>query len=140
MSAAIPYNDLHSAFNFVSAGAPYERNAYIAKDTGEVFHAAQIYDAYRRIPHDVDDDERYWSVPHRQDLDLGGRLELKFVAEHMPAQLAVAEEFFQRRGAHAKFHELVEKEGKQALWRQYEQHATELALRKWANEEGLALA
>lgn len=140
MSAAIPYDDLQSAFNFVSAAAPYERNAYIAKDTGEVFHAAQIYDAYKRVPPDVDDGERYWSVPHRQDLDLGGRLELKFVAEHMPARLAVAEEFFHRRGAHAKFHELVEKEGKQALWRQYEHDATELALRRWATDEGLALA
>jgi len=140
MSAAIPYDDLQSAFNFVSAGAPYERNAYIAKDTGEVFHAAQIYDAYKRIPPDVDDGERYWSVPHSQDLDLGFHLELKFVAEHMPAQLAVAEEFFHRRGAHAKFQDLVEKEGKHALWRQYEHDATELALRKWATDEGLALA
>lgn len=140
MPTAIPFDDLQSAFNFVSAGAPYERNAYIAKATGEVFHAAQIYDAYKRIPPDVDDDERYWSVPHRQDLDLGGHLELKFVQEHMPAQFAIAQEFFQRRGAHTKFHDLVAKEGKEALWRQYEHDATEKALRQWACQEGLALA
>ena len=140
MSAAIPYDDLQSAFNFVSAGKPYERNAYIAKATGEVFHAAQIYDAYKRIPADVDDGERYWSVPHRQDLDLGSHLELKFIEEHIPAQFAAAEDFFHRRGAHAKFHDLVAKEGKQALWRQYEHAATEQALRKWASDEGLALA
>jgi hypothetical protein len=140
MPTAIAFNDLQSAFNFVSAGAPYERNAYIAKATGEVFHAAQAYDAYKRIPPDVDDAERYWSVPHRQDLDLGGHLELKFIEEHIPARFAEAEAFFHRRGAHAKFHELVAREGKQALWRQYEHDATERALRQWASQEGLALS
>jgi hypothetical protein len=65
---------------------------------------------------------------------------LKFVEEHIPAQFAAAEAFFHRRGAHAKFHELVAKEGKEALWRQYEHDATERALRHWASREGLALS
>jgi len=139
-TATIAYDDLQSAFNFVSSGAPYERNAYIAKATGEVFQASPGYDALKRLPHDVDDGERYWSVPHRQDLSLGSPLELKFVAEHIPAQFANAEDFFHRRGAHAKFHDLVEKAGKQAQWRQYQHDATEVALRKWADDEGLGLS
>jgi hypothetical protein len=140
MPTVIPFDELRSAFDFVSAGAPYERNAYIAKATGEVFQAAPGYDAYKRIPPDVDDSERYWSVPHRQDLGLAGHLELKFVQEQIPAQFAVAEDFFHRRGAHAKFHDLVAKAGMQAQWRRYEHDATEQALRKWAHDEGLALS
>ncbi len=140
MATAIPFGKLQTAFDFVSGGAPYERNAYIAKATGEVFQASPGYDAYKRIPPDVDDGERYWSVPHRQDLDLAGHLELQFVRDHMPAHAAAAEDFFHRRGAHAKFHELVTREGKQAQWRQYEHEATERALRRWADAEGLGLA
>jgi hypothetical protein len=139
-NTTITYDALQAAFNFVSAGAPYERNAYIAKATGEVFQASSGYDALKRLPPDVDDGERYWSVPHKQDLKLGGHLELKFVQEHIPAQFAAAEDFFHRRGAHARFHELVEKEGKQAQWRQYEHDATETALRQWAKDEGLSLS
>ena len=135
----ISYDELHSAFDFVSAGAPYERNAYIAKATGEVIQAATGYDAYKQIPSDVDDGERYWSVPHKQDLHLGSQLELKFVEEHIPDQFAAAEDFFHRRGAHAKFHDLVARAGKEALWRQYEQQATEQALRQWAAGEGIRL-
>lgn len=137
---SIPFRDLQTAFMYVSGGPPFERNAYIAKDTGQVYQAGQGYDAFKRVPVDVDDNERYWSVPHRQDLDLGGKLELKFVEDYIPEKFAVAEEFFHRRGAHAKFHDLVEQQGMDAHWRQYEHEATVKALRLWAQVEGLSLA
>ncbi|MCP3713771.1 hypothetical protein M3I54_44445, partial [Paraburkholderia sp. CNPSo 3274] len=91
------------------------------------------------IPDDLETSDRYLAIPHRNELDLGSRLALRFVAQTLPACYDQVEGFFRRRGAYARFKELLEREGVLERWYSFETDAVESALRQWSAENGLEL-
>jgi hypothetical protein len=133
----VKYDDLSAAFDFVSFGAPFEHQAFVSRDTGAVYWISEaIPIEEEELPNDLDTSNRYIAVPHKNDLDLGNHLALRFAEEQLPHRFATIEGFFRRRGAYARFKELLSSEGCLDKWYAYEAEATDRALRDWctANE------
>ncbi|MCG5076907.1 hypothetical protein [Paraburkholderia tagetis] len=137
---AVKHDDLSLAFDFVSYAAPTEHNAYVSLDTGKIWWTSDSGDAFdEEIPDDLETSDRYLAIPHKNELDLGRRLALRFVAQELPACYDQAEGFFRRQGAYAHFKDLLEREGVLERWYSFEADAVDSALRQWCAENGLEL-
>lgn len=83
---AVRLDDLSLAFDFVSYAARMEHNAYISLDTGKIWWTSDSNDAFdEEIPDDLESSDRYLAIPHKNELDLGRRLALRFLAQELPA-------------------------------------------------------
>jgi hypothetical protein len=103
----VKYDDLSAAFDFVSFGAPFEHRAFVSRDTGAVYWISETNPIEEEeLPDDLDTSDRYIAVPHKNDLDLGNHLALRFAEEQFPHRFATIEAFFRHRGAYARFKEL----------------------------------
>jgi hypothetical protein len=51
------------------------------------------------LPEDIEDGSVYVAVPHKNDLDLGKNLVLKFTDGKLPESYATVAAFFRQRGA-----------------------------------------
>ena len=136
---AVKYDDLAMAFEFVSFAPQTENNAYICVDTGAIYWTSEVNPIDEEVPDDLDTSDRYIAVPHKNDLDLGRRLALRFVAQELPDQHERVEGFFRHKGAYARFKDLLE--AKQCLekWYNFEAASTEGALRDWCAENGIQI-
>jgi len=137
---SVSLDDLESALQWVSATGPLENAAYISRTTGQIFYASSTYDTEDEVPEDVGNASLYWSVPHKNDLDLGRTLAYRYVEERLPREYRAVQEIFHRRGAYARYKELLQRSGHLESWYEYERSATESALLAWVEECGLRIA
>jgi hypothetical protein len=138
-SAPVSLDDLLAAFEWVNACAPTENSAFVSRKTGATHWASDVADVEDELPEDIDDASIYVEVPHKNDLDLGRNLALKFVDEKLPEAGATAAAFFRQRGAYSRFKRLLESKDMLQAWYDYEAQAVERGLRKWAAEVGLQI-
>ena len=133
--------ELRNTFDFVSAGAPLEHSAYICADTGKIYWTSDTVDLEEDdVPADIYDSDRYIGVPHKNDLGLGRRLALAFAEKECPADYETVARFFQRRGAYSRFKDLLQTRGLLEGWHDFENQATDAALRAWCVENGIEIA
>ena len=137
---SVKLDDLSLAFEFVGAGAPCENKAYVSLDTGEIFWTSELNPMDEDLPDDLETSDRYLSVPHKTDLDLGKRLALRFVASELPGCYDQVAGFFRHAGAYARFKALLDSKGALDRWYAYEAESIEQALRAWCAENGLELS
>jgi hypothetical protein len=133
----VKYEDLSAAFDFVSLAAPMEHQAYISIDTGTIYWISDANPLDEEIPEDLETSDRYIAVPHKNDLDLGSDLALRFAADLRPGLHHRVEQFFRSRGAYARFKELLASEGCLDKWYAFEAESTERALRNWCTENNI---
>jgi len=107
----VKYEDLSVAFDFVSFAAPMEHQAYISIDTGTIYWISELNPLEEEIPEDLETSDRYIAIPHKNDLDLGSDLALRFAAAELPDRYNMVAQFFRHRGAYARFKELLASEG-----------------------------
>jgi nicotinamidase-related amidase len=142
--AAASFDDLISAFEWVSADPGAENAAYVCRTTGRVFWVFPDADDTDELPDDLDDGTRYLAVPHKHDLDLdldlGNALALRFVDEFVPQRYAAAANFFRRPGAYRNLKAMLEREGRLEAWYAFQAAAVEKALHDWAAENHLPMA
>lgn len=100
---AVKFDELLGAFEFVSAGQPMEHEAYLCIGTGVIHYHSELVDLEDPLPDDIDDPEMYIAIPHKNDLELGKRLALRFADEFLPDAVDDAYDIFRRRGAYARF-------------------------------------
>ena len=136
---AIPYDEISSAFEFVSSAAPAEHNAYISLDTGQIHWVSELASMDEEVPEDLDTSDRYICVPHKNDLDLGRNLALRFAAQEMSDSYERVRSIFQRKGAYARFKDLLETKGLLESWYRFEAEAHDKALREWCAENGIQI-
>lgn len=134
---SVNFDDLESALHWVSAAAPSENAAYVSRETSRIFYSSIRYDTDDDLPEDVDDATLYCAVPHKNDLDLGRDLAYRYVEEKLPQEYRTVREYFHRRGAYARYKDLLERSGHLEAWYEYERSATESALLAWAEACGL---
>ncbi|RQU49423.1 hypothetical protein [Burkholderia cenocepacia] len=135
---AVKYDDLSVAFDFVSYGAPMEHHAYVSLETGQVYWASDFSDAFNEnLPEDLETSNHYLAIPHKNELDLGRSLALRFAIEQLPTRYNQVEGFFRRQGAYARFKDLLEREGVLERWYAFEVDSVEKALRQWCADNGL---
>ncbi len=90
-------------------------------------------------PDDVEDPEKYLSVPTRHELDIGNRLVFDFVAQNLPERYDQVRVIFRRKGAYGRFKELLARRGLLESWYAYSEERTLVALKDWCDSEGLAI-
>src|SRR5574337_183340 len=136
----LTFDDLESAFYWVSGAVPFENSAYISRASGQVFCISEAIEEDEEIPDDIDDGTLYIAVPHNNDLDLGRSLVFEFVEEYLPKEIHKVRSFFSKRGAYSRFKDLLEYKKLLQQWYEFERGATESALRRWAKENGFELS
>jgi hypothetical protein len=128
----IKYDELSAAFDFVSFAAPFEHRAFVCLDTGAIHWISETGSLDEEdLPDDLETSDRYIAVPHKNDLDLGNRLALRFAEEQLPHRYASVESCFRHRGAYARFKDLLAAERCLDKWYAFETECTERALRDW---------
>jgi hypothetical protein len=137
---AVAYDEIESAFQFVSAAAPMENSAYISLDTGQIHWISELASVDEEIPDDLEISDRYAAVPHKYDLGLGKSLALDFTAEKMPDFYGPVAAIFRRRGAYSSFKRILETRDLLETWYEFEALATERALKAWCAAKGIELA
>ena len=136
---AIPFDDLESALHWVSASVQFDNAAYISKATGRIFYSSTMNDVDDELPEDYEDVTLYWSVPHKNELDLGRTLAYQFIDERLPEQFNTVQEIFHRRGAYGRFKDLLLRKGQLDAWFEFETAATQAALLAWAETQGMSV-
>jgi hypothetical protein len=130
------FQDIENAFMFVSTAPQFENSAILSKETGEIYYVSGIGDS-DELPDDVEDADKYIEIPHKNDLDLGKALVLEFVSEYLPGDFQEVTRIFNRKGAYARFKQLLESKGMLDQWYAYEESKQEAALREWCTENGI---
>jgi hypothetical protein len=139
-TVVVDRDDLESAFEFVSSGAPSEHSASISVATGKIHWHSMSIDMEEEDEQDEDDDaDGYISVPHKNDLDLGRRLVQRFVRQEMPRDYDTVDDIFRRRGAYGRFKDLLQTRRMLERWYEFEERAKQDALRAWCEENGIQL-
>jgi hypothetical protein len=128
----VKYEDLSAAFDFVSFAAPFEHRAFVSLDTGAVHWISETSPIDDEdLPDDLETSNRYLAIPHKNDLDLGNNLALRFAEDQLPHRYADVTACFRHRGAYARFKELLAAERCLDKWYAFEAECTERALREW---------
>jgi len=137
-TVSVDAEELHAAFEFVSFGTPLEHHAYICLDTGRIYWESESAGLNEDdLPDDLGTSDRYIAVPHKNDLGLGRRLALTFADREMPDSCDIVAGFFRRRGAYARFKDLLATRGLLQQWYETENQAAEEALLGWCEENGV---
>lgn len=136
----VPFDDLESAFYWVSGAAPFECSAYISKVSGEVFFGSNSRELDEDLPEDYEGASLYWTVPHKNDLNLGRSLAFDFAEECIPDHFKNVQRIFNQRGAYREFKFLLDQLGLLQEWYDYERKSIEAGLLAWAKRAGMNVA
>lgn len=140
MAMAVNFSELLDAFDFVNSGGAGENEAYLCKETGKIYCHSEWVDDVEELPDDVEDSERYIAIPDKRELDLGKPLVLAFARQHLPDDYDKVREIFSRAGAYARFKDLLEHRGAIDRWYDFEQKATEEALKTWCADNDIKVS
>jgi hypothetical protein len=137
--AVVKFSDVLSGFEFANFGSLFEISAYISLDRGTVHYAPGDSGLDEELPKDLETSDRYLAIPHKNELDLGRALALAFIEEALPDDYDTVADYFRRRGAYARFKGLLEDRDMLSRWYEFENKATEAALRRWCKENDIQL-
>jgi hypothetical protein len=134
----VRFSDLLDTFEFVSASDFDENQAFLYKQTGEIFCKSEAADV-DELPDDVEDGTKYVAIPNKRDLDLGRPVVLDFASEFLPNDFEEVRYIFSKKGAYAKFKALLALRDALDRWYAFEEQATERALREWCDLNSIEL-
>lgn len=132
------YSDVEEAFMFVSMSLPDEHEAFLNQETGEIYFVSMIGDS-DELPEDLEESEKYISIPDKNDLNLGRDLVFDYVSIHLPDEFERVRGFFSKSGAYARYKDLLQSKEQLENWYEFESKAIEVALREWCRENGVVL-
>ncbi|MCQ4189044.1 hypothetical protein [Methylocystis suflitae] len=127
----VSFRDIQDAFEFVSAGGGDEHEAFLCKQTSKIYYHSELYDDLDQLPDDIGDSDKFLQIPDKRELDLGKPLALDFAREFLADDFDGVRRFFRKKGAYARFKELLERRGALDRWYAFEEKAVERALRTW---------
>jgi Uncharacterised protein family (UPF0158) len=127
------FREILDAYQFVSASSTDEHQAYLCKESGKIFLHTEVLgdEEENRLPEDIDEEGKYLQIPDKRELGLGKPLALDFAREVLPSDFNKVREIFSKRGAYARFRDLLEYRNALDRWCEFEAKAQEKALREW---------
>lgn len=134
----LTFSTVEDAFIYVNMQAPFINSAFLNTETGESYFASAMFGG-DEVPDDLDENDCYVALPHKNDLDLGVRLVEAFVSEYKPEEFDEVLYLFRRRGAYGRYKAWLESEGLLAEWHEFEEQSTQQALRQWCEENSIVL-
>lgn len=137
---AVNFSELLDAFEFVNSVGSGENTAYLCKETGKIYWHSDWLDDVEELPDDFEDSAKYITIPDKRELDLGMPLVLSFARRHLPDDYDKVRQFFVRSGAYGRFKGLLERRHALDRWYDFEQKATEEALRAWCDDNDIKVS
>ena len=134
----ISFDDIENAFFFVSMDQQNMHNAYLCKESGQIFYTSEIGDS-DELPEEIDDLDKYIAIPHKNDLELGKALVIEFTSEYLPKELERVYSIFRHKGAYSRYKELLERKGFLDEWYKYENERQKMALKEWCIENDIEI-
>ena len=113
-------------------------NAYLCKETGEIFYTSEMGDS-DELPEDIDDLDKYIAIPHKNELDLGKALVIEFISEYFPEELDRVYSIFSRKGAYSRYKDLLESKSALEDWYKFENERQKMALKEWCRENNIEI-
>jgi hypothetical protein len=139
----VSFREILDAFEFVSVRGGFgEHQAFLCRQTGKIFWRSELSDFDEledELPDDIEDGEKYLEIPDKREFDLGKPLALDFACQVLPKDFDEVRRLFGHRGAYASFKHLLARRGVLDQWYDFEQKATERALREWCEINSIAL-
>lgn len=124
---------------WVSCPPEFEAGAFVSRSTGRICLRGADGPVEEDCPTGLDDANEYIAVPHKNELDLGRPLALRFIDEHAPQVSREVRDIFRRKGAYSRFRSLLLRHRLLEAWHGYEHEATVRALEQWAQQQGFEL-
>lgn len=131
------YLDLESAYEYANLGGSYDHFAFVSKKTGEILYGGGDGEIEEERYDEIYESDDFVEVPEKADFDLGTRLVWKFVAREIPGMEPKIRAIFSRRGAYARFKDLLEYNGLLESWFSFESEMTKVALLDWCSSNGI---
>jgi len=128
---AVRFNDILDAVEAVSSGHLGENSAWLCKQSGRIYWQFGNDDDAEELPEDIDVGEKYIQIPDKRELELGKPLALAFVGEFLPDDFDKVQQIFSRRGAYARFNDLLDHRRMRQQWFDYRDKAEIEAVRAW---------
>jgi len=135
---AISFDDIENAFLFVSMDQQGMHNAYLNKETGQIFYTSEMGDS-DELPEDFDDPEKYIAIPHKNDLELGKALVVEFASKYLPKEMDKVYSIFRSKGAYSRYKDFVQRKGLLDEWYKYENERQKAALKEWCMENNIEI-
>lgn len=135
---AISFDDIENAFLFVSMDQKYMHYAYLCKETGQFYYVSEMADS-DELPEDIENPDKYITIPHKNDLELGKTLVIEFTSKYLPEQLDRVYSIFRRKGAYSRFKDLLESKGVLKDWYDFENERQTAALKEWCEENNIGI-
>lgn len=136
----VKLSDLVLSFEYVSSDPGYGHEAFLCKQTGHVYWHSELGDNFEELPEDIDDGDKYLRIPHKHDFDLGKPLVFAFIRERLSDEYDEVRKYFSKRGAYARFKDLLVRKGALNEWYKYEESAQKEALREWCEENSIEIS
>jgi len=136
----VKLTDLVLSFEFVSSDPGYGHEAYLCRESGHVYWHSELGDNFEELPEDLDNGEKYVRIPHKNDFDLGRPLVFAFISERLPDQYHEVRRYFSKRGAYARFKDLLVRKGALKEWYDFEAKAQEKAIREWCEANSIEIS
>jgi hypothetical protein len=137
---AVRFQDLLDAVEAVSSGQLGENSAWVCKESGRIYFQFEVDNEPEELPDDIDDTEKYIKIPDKRELDLGKPLALAFASEFLPEDFDKVRQIFSRRGAYARFNDLLDYRRMRQKWFDYRDKAEIEAVREWCAENSIEVA
>ena len=87
---AVSFSELLDAFTFVGAGAMHEHEAFLCKQSGQIYWHSELGGDFDELPEDIDDAGKYIQIPDKRELRLGKALALEFTEQRLPRRSSAA--------------------------------------------------
>lgn len=135
----VKFSDLELAFMFVSGSPMSSNSAYLDPASGKIFYHSDLLDIDDELPDDFEENDNYIEIPHKNELDLGKQLVYEFTADRMPEELDRVETIFRKKGAYARYKDLLENKGLLKEWYAFEENRQTEVLREWCEDNGIVV-
>ena len=91
-----------------SSAAAAWASTRLCKQSGKIYWHSELLDDVEDTPTTSRTTTNTWTIPDKRTLDLGKPLALDFAREFLPNDFDMVRQIFSRRGAYAKFKDLLE--------------------------------
>jgi hypothetical protein len=136
---AVKLSDLLFSFDYVSSDPGQGHEAFLCRQSGHIYWHSEFGDNFEELPEDIDDDDKYVRIPNKHDLDLGRPLVFAFISERLPEQYEEVRRYFGKRGAYARFKDLLVRKRALEEWYKFEESAQKQALREWCEQNSIEI-
>lgn len=134
----ISFDDIENALLFVSMDQKFMHNAFLCIETGQIFYASELGDS-DELPEDIDDTEKYITIPHKNDLELGKALVFEFTSEYIPEELDRVHAYFRSRGTYSRYKDFLLEKGLLDKWYKFEDERQRAALKEWCQDNSIKI-